>query len=290
MKKKSSGKGRVIGVVIGVVIVLALAAYYFWMNRTVEPDQKTVQVMIPAPPVSKPEEPSNLEEEKESAVAKRLEEIEQPSDKDRCEEIAQTVQEFFFYLDKKAYIQSFDNEIKTYERFKQILKKLSVRPPEPAGEGLEYSIMDRNIFYFFRTLTRDDIRLILVILSNESGGIEINLDIFFRWLMLGNDCPDPEGVKPSFDVLYKYAGYFLNSIGGRAYLYRRAPGLRLLISYYSLVIVHEANERGKNISGVDIVPLIDPIIKEMNMYQNFHYLDDYTRRLGNISAYYKAKR
>jgi hypothetical protein len=108
--------------------------------------------------------------------------------------------------------------------------------------------------------------------------------------MLGDRCPDPEEVRPSLDVLYYYAGFFLNTIGGRAYLFRRALGVRLLCSYYSLLIVHEADKQGKNSYGIDIFPFIAPLGKEILLYPNFHFTNDYILKLNELEKYYIQRR
>jgi len=91
-----------------------------------------------------------------------------------------------------------------------------------------------------------DIIILKEVLRNEADTLEINMELFYNWLMLGDRCPDNENIRPDQEVIYRYAGYFLNTIGGRAYLFRRPVTLRLLISYYCLRIIHEADKSGLN--------------------------------------------
>ena len=163
-------------------------------------------------------------------------------------------------------------------------------PPVPAGEGTDPSVMAKNIFHFFRVLDRKDIRLIREILARESDTLELNLDLFYQWLMLGDQCPDPENIRPSLEVSYLYAGFFLNTIGGRAYLFRRPTLLRILVSYYSLLIVHEADIKGKNSYGIDIFPFIVPVREELRLIPNLLLEKEYIRRLDALEAYYIKKR
>jgi len=118
----------------------------------------------------------------------------------------------------------------------------------------------------------------------------MNLELFYKCLMLGDRCPDREQIRPPLDVLYKYAGFFLNTIGGRAYLFRRPMGVRLLISYYCLLIIHEADKRGKNSYGIDIVPEIVPLAKEISIFPDFMFQSEYLHRLTKLQNYYLAKR
>jgi hypothetical protein len=91
-------------------------------------------------------------------------------------------------------------------------------------------------------------------------------------------------------VWYQYAGFFLNTIGGRAYLFRRSLGLRLLISYYCILIIHEADKEGRNTYGIDVLPTILAVKNEIGNYPGFRYRDEYVRRLNTLESYYLAKR
>jgi hypothetical protein len=150
--------------------------------------------------------------------------------------------------------------------------------------------MYRNIFHFFRLLNRNDLVLIRETIDHESDSMEINLDLFYRWLTLAETSPAGKGLRPSPEVRYQYAGFFLNTIGGRAYLFRRSLGLRLLISYYCLLIIHEADQEGRNTYGIDALPTLLAVKNEIDNYPGFRYRDEYLRRLSALESYYLAKR
>ena len=214
-----------------------------------------------------------------------------PTEKeDYCSKIEKGVQDFFTYLNKERYVRNLEADMDSYERFKRVMIKLSSEPPVPAGENMDTLIMTRNIYHFYRLLESEDIRLIRAIMRNEADSLELNLDIFYKWLMLGEHCPDPEKTRPSLEVLYQYAGFFLNTIGGRAYLYRRPLNVRLLISYYSLLIVHEADKKGKNSYGIDVFPEITPLAREISLYPDFHFQNEYILLLTQLQNFYLKKR
>ena len=214
-----------------------------------------------------------------------------PSDKeDYCRKIEKGVEDFFTYLNKERYVRNLKADMDSYERFKRVMTILSSEPPVPAGENMDTLIMTRNIYHFYRLLENEDLRLIREILRNEADSLELNLDLFYKWLMVGDQCPDPEKTRPSLEVLYQYAGFFLNTIGGRAYLYRRPLNVRLLISYYSLLIVHEADKKGKNSYGIDVFPEITPLAREISLYPDFHFQNEYILQLTQLQNYYLKKR
>ncbi|MFZ7110345.1 MAG: hypothetical protein ACOWYE_01570 [Desulfatiglandales bacterium] len=227
--------------------------------------------------------------EKEKAVRGIIEA--KPGDSEvNCKRMDADIRDFFSYLDKRNYIQHLEEGIDTYDRFVKLTKKLASSPPIPAGEGVDIAIMAKNIFHFFRLLDKNDLRLIKEILRNEADTLEMNLDLFYRWQMLGDQCPQLEYSRPSLQTLYLYAGYFLNTIGGRAYLFRRQASLRLLVSYYCLLIIHEADKAGLNSYGLDILPYLSSVQREMEMYSQFLFQNEYLQRLDELSTYYTDKR
>ncbi|RLB79065.1 MAG: hypothetical protein DRH15_09475, partial [Deltaproteobacteria bacterium] len=171
-----------------------------------------------------------------------------------------------------------------------MVKRLSAHPPIPAGEGIDPRILTRNIYHLYRTLGLKDIRLVKEILTNEKDSLEINLEIFYRWLMAGNRCPDGLGLRPSFEVVYKYAGFLINTIGGRACLYRRPNLARLLVTYYCILVVYEADIRGLNNYGIDIYPLVISLKNEISHYHDLEFQSDYLDKLTSIESYYIEKR
>ena len=275
-----------------VVGAAALLGYFFGMEKGRNKRDVSIRKDIPITEKTVPRVEKKIIPPIEEAppAAEEIEAKTVPDQTDYCSRIETDVLEFFKYLNNKNYIQHLEAGIDTYDEFKKLLGKLSSRPPIPAGEGVDANIISMNIFHFFRLLNRKEIRLIREIMRNEADTLEMNLELFYRWLMLGDRCPDPEDTRPSLEALYPYAGFFLNSIGGRAYLFRRPLGLRLLIRYYCLLIIHEADKRGKNSYGIDPFPEIAPLAEEMGLYPDFHFQNDYLLQLTTLQNYYLKKR
>jgi hypothetical protein len=231
-----------------------------------------------------------MHEDKEMETQER-EVTRQPVQEDPCKAAENQLRDFFLYLNGRSYIQNISKGLDSYYRFERIINKLSSDPPVPSGEGLNIEIMIKNIFFFCRVLGREDIRFIKAVLQNEADTLELNLEMFYRWLMLGDRCPDPERrIHLSFDMAYHYAGFFLNTIGGKASLSRRALSTRILVSYYCLLILHEADKRGKNRYGIDVLPKIDPIMQEIRLLYDLRYQETYVEHLANILNYYQQRR
>ncbi len=207
-----------------------------------------------------------------------------------CDLIDQYVQDYFEYLDTRKYIQNLKLGETSFARFKQVMDRLASKPPIPAGEGVDPAIMVKNIYFFCRALDKKDLVLIKQVVSHDRDTLEDNMGLFYQWLMLGDSCPNPGNVRPSFEVLYRYAGFFLNTTGGRAYMFRRGLKVRLLVSYYSVLMIFQADKAGKNSYGIDVLPHIRMLMEEMANYPDLQYKERYLETLGKIKGYYSNRR
>lgn len=299
MKRRDKGGRFWLWVMSLLLIIGAVLAVLYFIGSEEKPERIRITESPKSPPPQKKEEvplvqkeiPSPKEPSPEARPSEEPPERSIPEERESdCEQVERSVREFFKVLDKKPYIPLLASGSNTYDHFKRLVRRLSSVPPVPAGEGTDPSIMTKNIFHFFRALDRKDIRLIREILAREGDTLELNLDLFYQWLMLGDRCPDPDNIRPSLEVSYLYAGFFLNTIGGRAYLFRRPTLLRLLVSYYSLLIIHEADRKGRNSYGVDIFPFIVPVREELRLMPNLLLKKEYLRRLNAMEEYYLQKR
>ncbi len=209
---------------------------------------------------------------------------------DECARIERDVRDFFGYLDEQEYVRRLTRDADAWSVFVRALGKLAARPPVPAGEGLDPAVMTRNIYHLFRVLDDREIHLAKDVIEHEGDTLELNLDILYPWLTLGGRCPDPRGIRPSQEILYRYAGFFMNTIGGRSYLFRRATWLRLLISYYAVLILHDADREGINSYGIDVLPMAQRLRDEVARYGGYHFQGTYLERLDAVAGYYRARR
>jgi len=209
---------------------------------------------------------------------------------DYCAQLENDVKDFFSYLDRKPYVQHLELGKSVLDYARGMVKALSAHPPVPAGEGIDPRILTKNIYHLYRVLGLKGIRLVREVLRNEQDSIEINLDILYRWAMARGRCPDHLGFRPSFEVLYKYAGFFVNTIGGRACLSRRSNLIRILATYYCLLILHQANIHGLNTYGIDIYPLVISTKNEIAHYHDLEFQSEYLENLTKMENYYVERR
>jgi hypothetical protein len=79
--------------------------------------------------------------------------------------------------------------------------------------------------------------------------------------------------------LYDYAGYFLNTLGGRSYLLRRESKVRMLVNYYAILIIDRANDEKFNQYGIDVRPYIDYLFYDISNQKGLTYRERYLTRL-----------
>jgi hypothetical protein len=84
--------------------------------------------------------------------------------------------------------------------------------------------------------------------------------------------------------LYEYAGFFLNTLGGQSYLYRRDSITRTLTKYYSVLILDMANRETMNPYGIDIRPHLTLIQEDLRNLGTLKNSDEYLARLKEIES------
>jgi hypothetical protein len=203
-----------------------------------------------------------------------------------CEELEERIISFLGYIDRQSYMEAFQREIGTHHLFQQIVTELSEKRPMVAGEMKDLYSLIRNVAHFYRVLGKEPIKMILVILKNESEVIEDVMANLFAWFSLCNKCEQVKTNCPSIEVLYEYAGFFLNTLAGRSYLLRRDSKVRILTNYYSVLILDKANDESLNPYGIDIRPYINVSSYETTNVKGLAYQERYLKRLGALKEKY----
>jgi hypothetical protein len=212
-----------------------------------------------------------------------------PGESER-EEVDRKVKEFFSYLDEKDYIKAYGLGQDTFLSFQSMVDRLAKTPPTVSAEFKDPFLLMRNVAHFYRVLGKKDLLLAREVITNEAEIAEPVGAILFEWCL--PEGPQPEGGierRPSLGTLYEYAGFFLNSVGGRSYLLRRDSRIRILTTYYCVLIVDRANREEANRHGIDIRPHIDSIAEEIGNQRGLVFQKEYLDTLEGLRVKYSAR-
>ncbi len=213
-----------------------------------------------------------------------------PEQPNECLQTADKILLFFEHLDSQNYIREYNLKGSTRDHFNGIIKKLIANPPVVVRETDDLFAILNNMAHFFRVLGPKDILLIKDVLINERELIEPTMALFYKWSEIEPDCLNKNlNIKLPLAGLYEYAGYFINTLGGQSYLFRRALHLRLLIRYYSILIIDRANSVDANRYGIDIRYTLDALIAEFQTNGDLENRQDYLENLIRLQDNYQAK-
>ncbi|MCU0559594.1 MAG: hypothetical protein MUD16_05305 [Desulfobacterales bacterium] len=201
----------------------------------------------------------------------------------RVEEIERQITAFFAYLDSRDYVKALQLDGGAYAQYTAAVGDLSAGLPRVSGETESLYTTLKNVSHFFRVLGKHRTQLAVEVLRNEADILESVMRLFYVWTT------GPAGKlkgRPELPVMYEYACYFLNTLGGRSYLMRRDPKVRLLATYYSILILDRANDRKMNPNGIDIRPSIALAAKEIRSFSGLVYRKQYSAELARLAAKY----
>jgi hypothetical protein len=190
---------------------------------------------------------------------------------------------FFNYLDGRDYVKAYALDGGTYAQYTAAVAELSASLPKVAGETESLYTTLKNVSHFFRVLGKKRTELVAEILKNEQEILEPAMRVFYHW------ATGPAGTlkgKPSLPVMYEYASFFMNTLGGRSYLMRRDSKLRLLTTYYCILVLDRANDNGVNPNGVDIRPLIGLTANDIRSQKGLIHQKSYLAELSRLADKY----
>ncbi|NNF98405.1 MAG: hypothetical protein HKM93_03430 [Desulfobacteraceae bacterium] len=204
-----------------------------------------------------------------------------------CDETNRRVMALFSYMDEQKYLPAHDMDMPFHGFFNQMTIVLSTKAPLLTGELEDILSLLRNVTHFYRILGKNRLKLMKEIVVNETEIIEPAFAILFNW---ATTCPDQytaSGASLIREDLYNYAGYFLNTLGGRSYLLRRESKIRILVSYYSILILDIANDEKLNRVGIDIRPHIDFLFYDIINQTGWMYKEQYLSELAALRGKYQ---
>ncbi len=292
---------------ISIAVVILAAIFYFcysllagWYKGNIETAKTKERKAWQQKTENLVEKITELEEEltqiKDQAIpTEKLAEVfgEQPlpipsqSEKISLEEVERQIAAFFAYLDGRDYIKAHGLSGGTYNQYELAVAKLSIKQPIVTGETDSLYNLFLNIAHFYRVLGKKRVHLIRDILNYESEIMESVMKTFYLWYSFDDDTPANLKGRPSLPVLYEYAGYFLNTLGGRSYLLRRDSKIRILTTYYCVQVLDRANDKGLNSDGIDIRPHIEFAFNDISNQIGLIHQKEYLLQLENLKKKYK---
>ncbi len=203
-----------------------------------------------------------------------------------CNIIKSNVLGFFSYLDQKGYNNSDSTENGTYKLYLDSLQKLSKNRPVFSDNSIEVLALLRSMSHFYRILGNKNLRQIKQIITEEAEMLEPALASFYDWFTHANKCNTNTKEVPSIETLYNYSCFFLNTLAGNSYILRRSSKIRILTSYYSILIIDKANDETLNLYGYDIRPNLVLLQDDIKNHRKLLYKKKYLDMLDNISKKY----
>ncbi len=183
---------------------------------------------------------------------------------DQCAQAATVIKSFYTHLDQRGYPASFAVTTPSEEHFTQLARTLLNAPPAVSRETDDLFTILHNTAHFLRTIGKNNTLLIKTLLDAERDSFEKVLANLYTLTTIPG-CPQNSfDLSIPQDALYEYAGFFLNTMGGRLYLFRRDSALRMAVSYYAVLIVNEANTKGSNRHGIPLLSPINALIAEIS--------------------------
>lgn len=206
---------------------------------------------------------------------------------DRYQQLVDELNAFYAHLDQQPYMLDFQLKEPSKKHFSKLLQVLIDNPPSITRETDDYFTLLKNTAHFFRVLGKDNIFILKGILDREKDSFERIIKTFYLLT------EHPDSLENAFSLtipeenLYDYAGFFLNTIGGRLYLFRRDSASRMTVSFYAVLVIDKANRKGNSRLGIDLRPFIDSLIEEIeNTGKNLKLKDEYLDTLYDLKENY----
>jgi hypothetical protein len=228
--------------------------------------------------------PEILAQEENDAVVKKK--IPAAKRQTGMADIERQIMAFFSYLDAQPYIQTYGFAGGSYLQYQIAVKNLSSQLPIITGEMQSLYSMVLNVAHFYRVIGKKRLFVTRQILQNESEIIESVMKTFYQWYTMDGAESATLAGRPSPEIMYEYAGYILNTLGGRSYLLRRSPKVRALTAYYCVLALDIANDEELNSKGIDIRPYIKSSMMEVKNQIGLIYQKEYIAKLSELNLKY----
>lgn len=202
----------------------------------------------------------------------------------------ESIERFFTHLDNQDYFKEIRPEGQSKDFFAQMLAKLLNNPPKITRETDNLLSILQNAAHFYRIIGDKNIFLVKKIMAHEKELYEPVMADFYALICLRQECGKRDyPINLPLEKMYNYSVFFLNTLGGQAYLFRRDLTLRTLAKYYCVLVLDQANEKGLNHLGVDILYYLGPLIDEVTSMTGLKKQQEYLDTLYDLQEKYDKK-
>ncbi len=197
------------------------------------------------------------------------------------------INKFYSHLDNQAYMKAYKLKDSSKEHFSSLLQKLLDNPPIVTRETDDLFTLLKNTAHFFRVLGKNNLLMLKGILDREKDSFEKILKSFYSLISHPDYLQKEYGLLIPDDSLYDYAGFFLNTMGGRLYLFRRDSTSRMLVSFYAILVIDRVKNDGNAHHGLDLSKPIDSLIEEIeNTGKRLRLKEEYLDTLYDLKEKY----
>ncbi len=209
---------------------------------------------------------------------------------DTCQVMADQLDHFFRHLDNQDYFSEFELKEGAKAFFTQIAKKLLTHQPTTTRETDSLLTILQNTAHFYRVLGSENIFILKKVMAHEKALLEPAMAEFYTLILTRKDCLHIEyPIQLPLQKMYSYSVFFLNTLGGQSYLFRRDLTLRTLTKYYCTLVVDQANNKGLNKLGVDIRSPLNNLINEMDSLSGLRDKEKYLDNLLDLQEKYEKQ-
>ena len=204
-----------------------------------------------------------------------------------CINLNRQTKAFFTYIDQQNYLTEGGFSTPFAAFFQESMQLLAKNPPTLVAEMDDIFLLAKNVSHLYRILGSKRLKVLKNIIENEHDVLEPSMAVYYGWFTTcRKNNPVPKEL-PQLKTMYQYAGFFLTTLGGRSYLLRRDSMLRILVNYYSVLIIDLANDEKLNTVGFDIRNHIDLLYTDLSNHSDLIYRDRYLAQLETLKTKYQ---
>ena len=208
-----------------------------------------------------------------------------------CQQKAEKLTNFFNHLSQQEYTTAYELTVPVDEHINSITQKLLKNPPIILRETDDLFTVLKNTAHFYRILGHKDLYFIKDILTYEHDNIEHLMELFYQLSLSENDC-EQNSIKLQADLkrVYEYTSFFLNTLGGQSYLFRRDSRLRILTRYYCMLILDRAAKQKINRYNIDVNYTLETVLEDIQDADSLEYQEQYLTKLKELKNELQARK